>query len=328
MNPVNAWRPVATPAALRSRAAMLATARKFFADRDILEVETPLLASSAVTDPHIQSIALRVQDSKLWLRTSPEYHMKRLLAANPQDIYQIGKVFRDGESGLQHQPEFTMIEWYRLDFGMPEMINETCELIRRLSQHGKLHLSAHKTVSYADAFQQACGLNPLTATLDEIRSTAQSMLKDILDEQLLRNIGDDRAGWLDLLVSHIVNPSLGNDVLHVITDYPAEQALLARLHPDNEAIAERFEVFFNGIELANGYCELRDASEQARRFQKDNERRKALGLSHVAADDALLAALESGLPVCTGVAVGLDRLQMLAHGHDTIAATLSFLPGS
>ena len=328
MNPVNAWRPVATPAALRSRAAMLASARKFFADRDILEVETPLLASSAVTDPHVQSIALRVQDSKLWLRTSPEYHMKRLLAANPQDIYQIGKVFRDGESGLQHQPEFTMIEWYRLDFGMPEMINETCELIRRLSQHGKLHLSAHKTVRYADAFQQACGLNPLTATLDEIRSTAQSMLKDILDEQLLRNIGDDRAGWLDLLVSHIVNPSLGNDVLHVITDYPAEQALLARLHPDNEAIAERFEIFFNGIELANGYCELRNASVQARRFQTDNERRKALGLSHVAADDALLAALESGLPACAGVAVGLDRLQMLAYGHDTIAATLSFLPGS
>lgn len=328
MNPVNAWRPVATPAALRSRAVMLASARKFFADRDILEVETPLLGSSAVTDPHIQSIALRVQDSKLWLRTSPEYHMKRLLAANPQDIYQIGKVFRDGESGLQHQPEFTMIEWYRLGFGMPEMINETCELIRRLSQHGELQIPAHKTVRYADAFQQACGLNPLTATLAEVRSTAQSMLKDILDEQLLQKIGDDRAGWLDLLVSHIVNPSLGNDVLHVIIDYPAEQALLARLHPDNEAIAERFEVFFNGIELANGYCELRNASEQARRFQTDNERRQALGLSHVAADDALLAALESGLPACAGVAVGLDRLQMLAYQHDSIAATLSFLPGS
>jgi lysyl-tRNA synthetase class 2 len=211
---------------------------------------------------------------------------------------------------------------------MPEMINETCELIRCLSQHGKLQLPAHKTVSYADAFQQACGLNPLTATLDEVRSTTQNCLKDILDVQLLQNIGNDRAGLLDLLACHIVNPSLGNDVLQVITDYPAEQALLARLHPDNEAIAERFEVFLNGIELANGYCELRDASVQARRFKTDNERRQALGLSHVAADDALLAALESGLPKCAGVAVGLDRLQMLANGHHTIAATLSFLPGT
>jgi lysyl-tRNA synthetase class 2 len=328
MHKNNSWQPAARLATLQTRAAMLASARKYFADRSVLEVETPVIASHSVTDPHIQSIGLHIQNSRLWLRTSPEYHMKRLLAAYPQDIYQIAKVFRDGESGTRHQPEFTMIEWYRLGFDLTEIIADTCQLITNLSQHGKFSVADYKTISYTEAFQTACNLNPLSATLEDVRATAMASLTDILDERLVQTIGDDRACWLDLLASHIVTPSLEKDVLHVVKDYPAEQAMLAKLNPNNGLLAERFEVFLNGVELANGYCELQDAHEQTERFQRDNERRRQSGMDTVTIDEHLLAALESGLPACSGVALGLDRLLMITDGHDSVAATLGFLPGS
>ncbi len=306
---------------------MLASARKYFADRSVLEVETPVLVTQAVTDPHLQSIELDVQNSKRWLRTSPEYHMKRLLAAYPQDIYQIAKVFRDGETGTRHQPEFTMIEWYRLRFNLKAMIDDTCELIKNLSQHGNLPVTKYRTISYTEAFQSACSLDPISATLEDIRSTALNSLADIIDKQLIDAIGDDRTCWLDLLASHIVTPSFEKDILYVMTDYPAEQAMLAKLNPDNKLLAERFEVFLNGLELANGYCELQDATELAERFQQDNKKRQQSNLATVTIDEHLLAALESGLPACSGVAVGFDRLLMITTGHNSVGATLSFLPG-
>ena len=324
----NSWQPSASLATLQTRAAMLASARKYFARRAVLEVETPILAAHTVTDAHIQSIGLHTLESEMWLRTSPEYHMKRLLAAHPQDIYQIGKVFRDGESGTRHQPEFTMIEWYRLGFDLNEIIDDTCELIKHLTQGRKLPVTEHRTISYKEAFQSACNLNPISATLEDICSTAKDCLADILDERLIQSIGDDRACWLDLLASHIVTPSFEKDALYVVTDYPAEQAMLARINPNNPLLAERFEVFLNGLELANGYCELQDITEQTERFQRDNEQRRHAGLATVTIDEALIAALKSGLPACSGVAVGLDRLLMIADGHNSVASTLSFLPGS
>jgi lysyl-tRNA synthetase class 2 len=323
----NSWQPTTSLATLQTRAAMLASARKYFADRAVLEVETPILAGHAVTDAHIQSIGVHKQDSELWLRTSPEYHMKRLLAVHPQDIYQIAKVFREGESGTHHQPEFTMIEWYRLGFDLDAMIDDTCELIKHLSQHAQFPVAERRTISYTEAFQSACNLNPISATLEDIRSTALESLADIIDKRLTETIGDNRACWLDLLASHIVTPSFEKDILYVMTDYPAEQAMLAKLNPHNDLLAERFEIFLNGLELANGYCELQDATEQAERFHKDNEQRQQSDLAAITIDEHLLAALESGLPTCSGVAVGLDRLLMITDGHDSVGSTLSFLPG-
>ena len=328
MHKNNSWQPAARLATLQTRAAMLASARKYFADQCVLEVETPVLAAHTVTDPHTQTIGVHTQNSELWLRTSPEYHMKRLLAAYPQDIYQIGKVFRDGETGSLHQPEFTMIEWYRVGFGLTEITDDTCGLIENLSQHGKFPVTERRTISYTDAFKTACNLNPLSATLEDIRSTAIARLTDILDKRLIQTIGDDRACWLDLLASHIVTPAFEKDVLYIVNDYPAEQAMLAKLNPNNGLLAERFEVFLNGVELANGYCELQDVTEQTERFQKDNEQRRQSGLATVTMDEQLLAALKSGLPACSGVAVGLDRLLMITDGHDSVASTLGFLPAS
>jgi lysyl-tRNA synthetase class 2 len=324
----NSWQPVASLATLQTRAAMLACARKYFADRAVLEVETPIIAAHTVTDAHIQSIEVQTQASGLWLRTSPEYHMKRLLAAYPQDIYQLGKVFRDAESGTRHQPEFTMIEWYRLGFDLTEMIADTCKLISALSHHGKFPVTEQRTISYTEAFQTSCKLDPVSATLDDIRTTAMNCLADIIDDRLVQSIGDDRACWLDLLASHIVTPSFEKGVLYVMTDYPADQAMLAKTNPNNPLLAQRFEIFLDGLELANGYCELQDATEQAKRFHTDNEQRRLANLAPVTIDKHLLAALEAGLPACSGVAVGLDRLLMITDGHDSVAATLSFSPGS
>ena len=327
MSSAPTWQPAANVAGLQRRAAALAQTRQFFAQRDVLEVETPILARYSVTEPHIQSIRATVNTSEYWLRTSPEYHMKRLLAAGCPDIYQIGKSFRGGETGTRHQPEFTMIEWYRLGFDLDAMIDDTCELIKHLSQHTQFPVAERRTISYTEAFQSACNLNPISATLEDIRSTALESLADIIDKRLTETIGDDRACWLDLLASHIVTPSFEKDILYVMTDYPAEQAMLAKLNPHNDLLAERFEIFLNGLELANGYCELQDATEQAERLHKDNEQRQQSDLATITIDEHLLAALESGLPTCSGVAVGLDRLLMITDGHDSVGSTLSFLPG-
>lgn len=315
------WRPTAVPVTLEQRAQMLQRARAFFASRSVLEVETPVLTRHGVTDPHIAGLQTRVAacgETPLSLHTSPEYAMKRLLAAGAPDIYQICKVFRDQEIGRLHQPEFTMIEWYRRGSTLDEIIDETTGLIRAITAIADLPSRRYR---YRDRFADACGLDPLSAGTAELANAAEALI-DTGD--LRRLIGDDRTAWLDLLMSHVVVPGLPADELSVIDHYPAPQAALARLDPADPATAERFETFWNGMELANGYRELTDAAEQRERFAADRRHRSALGLPDVTPDPALLAALDHSLPECSGVALGFDRLVMIACRLEHIDEVISF----
>jgi lysyl-tRNA synthetase class 2 len=327
MNSEATWRPTAKRATLETRAAMLAAARDFFSQRGILEVETPILCEQSVTDPHINSIMAAANGQNTWLRTSPEYHMKRLLAAGYGDIYQIGKAFRGGESGPRHQPEFTMIEWYRHDFTLADIIADTCDLIFALSALCRIPATTVNQVSYQDAFSAACGIDPLTADIGALRRCAATAAEGNHDPHLGEQLGDDRQGWLDLLASTLVYPTFNDGALWVVDQYPADQAMLARLNPDNPALAERFEIFWHGTELANGFRELRDAGEQQERFAADQRVRRAADLSAMEIDARLLAALETGLPECSGVAVGLDRILLVGEDLGTLDKTMSFVPG-
>jgi len=321
------WQPSATLQALRERAELLATARRFFAQRDVLEVETPVLCANSVTDPYVASIATRNAAPCDWLRTSPEYHMKRLLAAGSGDIYQIGKAFRHGEVGPRHQPEFTMLEWYRLDAGLGDLIKECCQLIIELSAPLSAPVTGFRLLSYREAFMQHAGIDPLTATTEEICRTVSRQPETGSLEALQSQLGDDRSAWLDLLASHTVHPALTGDELWVIHSYPASQAMLARLNPNDETLAERCEIFCRGVELANGFRELTDAEEQRRRFDEDNRTRAMLSAPVIQPDQRLLAALTHGLPECAGIAVGLDRVLMTCSGQPDIGAAISFRPG-
>ncbi len=323
------WQPLADSAALKRRAAMLETARRFFATHNVLEVETPVLTGAGVTDAGIRSLATTVSGNQIWLRTSPEYHMKRLLAAGSGDIYQIAKVFRDGEAGNHHQPEFTMAEWYRLNFTLEQIIDETCSFIVTLMRAiapAEQYLGKANVHCYRDVVMAAVQLDPLTASLQKLQNCASGLPG--WHGSLGHQLGRDRNNWLDFIVSHAVFPQLPSGGLQVIRDFPAEQAMLARRNPDNPEVAERFEIFLHGMELANGFRELADPEEQQQRFAKDNVRRVANGQPAMAVDTRLLAALTHGLPDCSGVAVGLDRVLMLAGGYIDISATLSFRPGS
>lgn len=324
MNNVLDWNPSATLEVLSVRAAMLAAARNFFAARDVLEIETPVLCAHGVTDPHIANISITLGNSVQWLRTSPEYHMKRLLAAGAGDIYQIGKAFRDGETGRIHQPEFTMIEWYRHDFSIEKMAQDTCDLIVELSACSSHPVHAMERISYRDAFIRSSGLDPFSASSEELRAAASqhSLSLDLSAER------GDRQLWLDLLAGTLVYPSLTGDKLWVVDKFPADQAMLARLDPEDQTVAERFEVFLHGVELANGFRELRDPAEQAARFAIDRQRRERVGAPDILPDSRLLAALESGLPDCAGVAVGLDRILMVTNQLAELRATMSFAPGT
>jgi len=322
------WRPLATAAALKQRAVLLETARRFFAAGGIMEVETPILTGVGVTDVGIRSLTTSACGITMWLRSSPEFHMKRLLAAGSNDIYQIAKVFRDGESGRRHQPEFTMAEWYRLGFTLEQMIDETSQFIEALldavapTAHDLKKPTVH---CYRDVFMAAVQLDPFTANLETLQNCAAKLPG--WNDDLRRQLGHDRINWLDFIASHAVSPQLSSNGLCVVRDYPADQAMLARRSPDNPSVAERFEVFLHGVELANGFRELADAEEQRQRFTTDNTRRQANDLPSMAMDTKLLAALEHGLPECCGVAVGLDRVLMLAEGYPNLSATLSFQPG-
>jgi len=320
------WQPTAGKSALRNRADALAAARQFFHQRGVLEVETPVLGNCGVTDAGIDSLAVARPDGKdWWLRSSPEYHMKRLLASDSGDIYQIGKVFRAGEEGSHHQNEFTMAEWYRLGFDLEAMIGESCEFINAVTTAAGGSPSKPRIHSYREAFLDTVQLDPLEATPEQLITIARDLpgWHDHLQQQL----SSDRSIWLDFIASHGVYPRLAHSGLQVVRDYPAEQAMLARLNPEAPQIAERFEIFLNGVELANGFRELRDAAEQRQRFVGDNLKRAATGLPEMAIDEKLLAALNFGLPDCCGVAVGLDRVLMLAGGQRILAETLSFPPG-
>ncbi len=320
------WRPSASRALLEQRAALLARTREFFADRGVLEVDTPLLVNAPVSDVHIHSASVQLAPgaarsrtpAPLYLQTSPEYAMKRLLAAGSGDIYQVCRVVRGAESGRLHNPEFTLIEWYRVGCSLAALMDEVEALARALlgpSGAGR----ASERISYRDAFVRELGLDPFEAP-DEALARAARPLGFAGD-------GADRDAWLELLMGAVVGPRLGRNALTLVHGYPASQAALARLDPHDPRTAQRFELYCDGVELANGFHELASALEQRARFERDNAQRRRLGLPPCPPDERLLAALESGLPDCAGVALGFDRTLMLATGAASIEEVLAFVTG-
>lgn len=312
------WQPSASKTALQQRAAILATLRQFFAERAVLEVETPILSAASITDLQLGFLETRWHGpgastgKRLFLHTSPEFPMKRLLCAGYGDIYQICKVFRDDESGRYHNPEFSMLEWYRLGFDHHQLMAEVDALLQRV-----LQTKAGLRLRYAEAFQQALAIDPHTATDSELAALCQ---------QRAQYTGSalDRDAMLQLLFSVCIEPQLGFAAPCFVYDFPASQAALAQIRAEQPPVASRFEVYVNGIELANGFHELADADEQRRRFVADNAARAERGLPAGVIDEALLAALASGLPACAGVALGVDRLMMLALSARHIDEVVSF----
>ncbi|MGZ5012842.1 MAG: EF-P lysine aminoacylase EpmA [Methylobacter sp.] len=316
------WRPTCGIEHLRLRAQMLADIRKFFTDRSVLEVETPLLGHCIGTDPQLDffttEYCLSPRRQTLFLQTSPEFAMKRLLAAGSGSIYQIGKAFRNGESGRFHNPEFTMLEWYRVGFTLPQLMNEIAELIEGLFSGQSLQET--QRISYQDIFVSFAGLDPLVFSYQDYCAFARECeLPEAVDI-----CGQDHALWLDFIFSHKVQPHLGENALCMVYGYPACQSSLARINKKNPQIVDRVELFINGIELGNGYYELTDSEEQSRRFDKELAIRHSHQQPPAAKDQRLIGALLSGLPECSGVAVGLDRLLMLLSGSASIDSVLSF----
>lgn len=319
---MSAWRPSSGADTARRRAALLARAREYFADAKVLEVTTPALGRYAASDPNIDCLtATSGSGRNYFLHTSPEFCMKRLLAAGYPDIYSIGPVYRDGELGQRHVPEFTMLEWYRLGFGLGEIITDTTRLIAACLEAPALPESA-AVIDYADACRDFANVDPFDAPVEELAAGANA------DSQLRDALGDDRDAWLDLLVSTVVAPRLPPDRLTVIRHYPANQSALARLCPDEPRVADRFEVFCGDMELANGYVELTDAGEQRRRIEADLDKRRRTGRDVHPWDRTLIAALEAGLPDCAGVAVGVERLHMLLEKSGDIRNVMTFAFGT
>jgi len=315
------WQPSADIHLLKQRAKVIKQIRAFFDARDVLEVDTPVMSHYGVSDPHIDSIPVTFTPDgtslgkSMYLMSSPEYAMKRLLAAGSGCIYQIAKAFRNGEAGRRHNPEFTLLEWYRLDFNLQQLMQEVACLIDTLltGENMEWHFW-----SYRRAFEEILQIDPLTASNDAIRSKALAHVDIQMDPSTPRDT------WLDLLMSHCIEPKLPQACF--IFDYPASQSALARTGIDERGnkVARRFEVYVNSIELANGYQELTDAQEQERRFELDNAKRDAMGKAPMAADVRLIQALEAGLPECCGVALGIERLLMLASGEKDIAKVMAF----
>ncbi len=313
-----AWRPTATFGALQRRAAMLAAARGFFAERGLLEVETPILSAAAVSDPQIESLATRVAGvpAPLYLCTSPEYAMKRLLAAGSGDIYQICKVFRDEQRGRWHNPEFTLIEWYRQGFDDSALMTEVEALVGRLLAPSR-RLEPAERLSYSAAILRH-------ASVDAHSSSHADLTEAARRHGVLCHAELDRDAKLDLLMGLIVGPRLGFERPCFICDYPASQAALARLKPGLPLIAARFELYVNGVELANGFHELVNGGEQRARFNHDLDLRRARGQAEPPLDENLLAALAAGMPDCAGVALGFDRLVAIALGAPQLADAMAF----
>lgn len=311
------WRPTATRAALALRADLTRRTRAFFDARGLLEVETPALSPAAPTDPHVASLQTSVAGAgRRWLQTSPEFPMKRLLATGYGDCWQLARVFRDGELGRLHNPEFTLLEWYRVGWDDARLMDEVDALVRTLFERHRT-VGPTERVRYADAFERATGVAFADATPGACAAIAARA-------GVAAPAAPSAAGWHDLVMGAVVAPSLGRDGPCFVTDYPAAQAALARLRVDDARYAARFELFMDGVEVANGYHELTDPVEQRRRFAADNAARAAAGLPAMPVDEALLAALDAGLPDCAGVAVGFDRLVMLATGASSIAEVTAF----
>jgi lysyl-tRNA synthetase class 2 len=313
------WRPTATLERLRRRAECLALARDFFRARNVLEVETPALVNAPVSDVNLGSVRVDLAglSKPLWLHTSPEYAMKRLLAAGCGDIYQICHVYRGAERGRQHNPEFTMLEWYRLGFSLEDLMHEVAALVRGLFGTAGAELPV-EFVSYVDALRRHVGLDPF-GDVAPLRAAARELG---FDARQAETAGRDEL--LDLIVGARVGPALGSGALTFLHRYPASQAALARLDPADPRVALRFELYHHGIELANGYHELASGAEQRARFAADLRLRALRGLPAAAIDPHLLAALDAGLPDCAGVALGFDRVLMLATGATNIDEVLAF----
>lgn len=307
--------------ALRQRARLNALIRGFFAARDVLEVETPIMSAAGNTEPNIEGFHTRFSghvdagSPQRWLRTSPEYPLKRLLAAGVGDCYELGRVFRNGEAGGRHNPEFTMLEWYRVGWDHHRLIEETIALVQESLALVQRPPASVRIVSYRDLFMQAVALDPFLAD--------ESQLRAGLGEVGIQPDGLTRDDWLDLLMSHRIQSQFAADAITVIHDWPASQAALARIRPGTPPLAERFELYLGPVELANGYHELNDAVEQRQRFERDLAIRAARGAEQPPLDEAFLAALPS-LPACAGVAVGVDRLLMALAGTPRIGDVLAF----
>ena len=319
------WQPATTLQILQQRAAMLEQIRTFFSVRQVLEVETPALSAAANTDPQTESFTTRysgsavTQNHTMYLHTSPEFPMKRLLAAGSGSIYQICKVFRQGEAGRHHNPEFTMLEWYRTGFDHHCLMDEVEQLVAALSINQQITAESER-LSYQQVFERHTGLDPHQASSGQLVNCARHHGLGEINGLTVH----DRDSWLDLLMSHVIQPQLGQGQLTFVFDYPASQAALARINPGPPPVAERFELFLQGVELANGFHELNDATEQQHRFLQEQQRRTNAGQSIAPMDDNLLAALHHGLPDCAGVALGLDRLLMLTTGATEISQVISF----
>jgi lysyl-tRNA synthetase class 2 len=320
---MDAWRPTASTEALRLRARLNAAVRGFFAERGVLEVETPVFSRGGNTEPNIAPFHLEFSGRTdgaprtRWLRTSPEYALKRLLATGVGDCYELGRVFRDGEAGGRHNPEFTMLEWYRIGWDHRRLAEETADLVRAsLALVGRG--ARLQQVSYRDLYRDRLGVDPFLASDAELRAALGDV---VVDPQGL--VRDD---WLDLLMTHRLQPAFDPSVMLAVHDWPSTQCALARLRrgDDGIAVAERFELYLGPVELANGYHELTDATEQRARFERDLAVRGTRGAPQPPLDEAFLAALAHGLPECAGVALGVDRLLMAMLGTDRIADVLAF----
>ena len=314
------WKPTANLKALRLRAELYALLRRFFAERGVLEVETPVLSSAGNTDPNIESFALRFDgprtagEATRWLRTSPEFPLKRLLAAGVGDCYELGRVFRNGEAGKRHNPEFTMLEWYRVGMDHHQLMDEVSELLKSALTLAGRRATVRDT-SFRQLYQDKFGFDPLLAPEEELRSPLQVYGID--------PTGLTRDDWLDLLMTHLIQPTIPNNRILLVYDYPASQCALARLRAGDPPVAERFEVFLGPLEIANGYHELNDAGEQRRRFEADLARRRDRNAVAPPVDERLLAGLPK-LPACAGVAMGVDRLLMALMGTEKISDVLAF----
>lgn len=318
------WQSTLTWQNAQKRANILQEIRQFFAERNVVEVETPALSQGTVTDVYLDALTCKYnfladssseQSADLFLQTSPEFHMKRLLASGYGCIYQIAKAFRHEESGRYHNPEFTMLEWYRIGFDQFELMSEVAELLQAV-------LGADKALftSYQDIFIETVSVDPLTATFDELvevltkHGKAADWLIEMTDADLL----------LQFIFTEIIEPTIGVNEPRFIYDFPIAQASLAKRSIDDPRVAQRFECYFRGIELVNGFNELTDASEQVARFEQDNAKRKQQGLAVKPIDGNFIAALNHGLPQCSGIALGIDRLVMLALDTQEISEVQSF----
>lgn len=320
MSETASWQPSAPIANLLKRAAIMAEIRRFFADRGVLEVETPTMSQATVTDIHLVPFQTRfvgpgaADGLTLYMMTSPEYHMKRLLAAGSGSIYQLGRSFRNEEAGRHHNPEFTMLEWYRPHYDMYRLMDEVDDLLQQI-----LDCDSSERLSYQQAFLRHLDIDPLSADKAQLREAAAKLdLSNIADTE------EDRDTLLQLLFTIGVEPHIGRDKPAFVYHFPASQASLAVISTEDHRVAERFEVYFKGIELANGFHELTDGDEQLKRFEQDNRSREKRGLPQHPIDMNLIDALKQGLPDCSGVALGVDRLVMLALGAESLSEVIAF----